>query len=154
MKGKVKVKLEPNVMLEPKLEVQIFGSKDCDENNSITLDALVDTGFSGGISTSEESIRSIGAELVRQQEPVQLADDRDSLVDVYRGFVIWNGEPHPVDLYAMGGEETNIGTSFLLGKEVRMSFWPGGDIVIEDGWDSMPDHIREWLRESYPHLAH
>lgn len=142
-----------NWKLEPRVEVQVFGSPDCDESVSVTLDALIDTGFTGGISTSLDVIRSIGADWVRP-EWMTFANDKSEMVDVYRGFVIWNGRPRPVDLYAMGGDETNVGATFALGQEVNLQYWPGGVVVIADGWDSMPSYIQNWLRGSHPHLAH
>ena len=144
--------VKTNWKLEPITKVQVFGPSDGDERKTLVLDALVDTGFSGWMSTSIDVILSLGLEKVGE-DPVSVADARTTIAGVYRGYAFVNGIFHAVDVYEMGKEETIVGTEFLRGKQVVFRFWPGGSGTIEDGWDLMPPNIKEMFRGFFPHLA-
>jgi clan AA aspartic protease len=94
----------------------------------VTVDAVIDTGFTGDLTLPASLIRQLGLSWLINHEVI-LGDGSVRLIDVYGALVRWDGRTHgiPVD-----EAETDplVGMSLLNGFELRMQVRPGGAVTI------------------------
>jgi clan AA aspartic protease len=96
--------------------------------HQITVEAVVDTGFSGFLTLPAAHAAGLDLPWVGQQR-VMLADGSVHLIDVYEATIIWDGQTHAIDIDTSGAESL-IGMSLLNGFELRMQVRPGGTVSI------------------------
>jgi predicted aspartyl protease len=98
------------------------------ERQSIVIDAIVDTGFTGFLSLPLASIQQLGLTYYGSEDGF-LGDGNLCTFDMYKGMVIWDGEWR-VDINA--AETTSlVGMSLLRGYRYQMDTVVGGRVVIE-----------------------
>ena len=92
------------------------------------IEALVDTGFNGGLTLSTESIAALGLSEKTVME-VTLADGRVRDVQTYVGAVALNGKSKRV-LIAESPTTPLLGTDLLWGFSLYVEFQAGGTVEI------------------------
>ena len=97
--------------------------------NECFIDALIDTGFDGGLSLPPDGISSLRLTWRRRGRAL-VADGRESLFDIYEGELYWDGRWRRVTV-----DETEalplIGTALLAGQELNIEFESGGAVTIQ-----------------------
>jgi clan AA aspartic protease len=90
--------------------------------------AVIDTGFTGGLTLPFDVIAELELTWYTQQEGI-LGDGSRQIFDVYRGTVIWDGQLQSVEVNA---SETTplVGMSLLEGYELRIQAIQGGTVRI------------------------
>lgn len=93
------------------------------------IDAVIDTGFTGFLSLPLSVLKMLGLELYRREEGT-LGDGSLRIFDVYRGFVIWDGDVRRIDI---NGSETTplVGMSLLYGYRMQLDTIEGGTVTIQ-----------------------
>jgi clan AA aspartic protease len=94
-----------------------------------TIDALIDTGFTGFLTLPLSVITSINLRLYRR-EAGTLGDGSVCIFDVYRGLVIWDGEFREVDVNASEASPL-VGMSLLYGYRIQLDAIEGGSVTIQ-----------------------
>ena len=92
------------------------------------IEALVDTGFNGGLTLSTESIAALGVPEKTVME-VTLADGRVRDVQTYVGAVALNGKSKRV-LIAESPTTPLLGTDLLWGFSLYIEFQSNGTVEI------------------------
>lgn len=109
---------------EATLEVTITGSLGC----SITVEAVIDTGFTGYVTLPQAAIHAL-----RLSGPVSmeamLADGQVIDLQLYTAAITWHGTERVVEIIATGTEPL-IGMSLLEGSDVRLQVRDGGQVTI------------------------
>jgi clan AA aspartic protease len=90
--------------------------------------AVIDTGFTGGLTLPFSVIAELELTWYTQQEGI-LGDGSRQIFDVYRGPVIWDGQLQSVEVNA---SETTplVGMSLLEGYELCIQAIQGGTVRI------------------------
>jgi clan AA aspartic protease len=93
------------------------------------IEAVVDTGFNGHLSLPASLIKKLSLPW-RRRAIAELADGSQTIVDIYRGVVVWNGRRRriPID-----EAETAplVGMALLAGSELKIQVWPAGNVSIQ-----------------------
>lgn len=93
-----------------------------------TIDALIDTGFTGFLSLPMAVISDLNLKLCEREEGT-LGDGSLCTFDVYRGFVIWDGQLRRIDVNA--AEITPlVGMSLLKGYRMQLDAIVGREVSI------------------------
>lgn len=93
-----------------------------------TIDALVDTGFTGYLTLPSPIIKKLGLQLY-MRETVTLGDGNDCDFDVHRGLVIWDGEFRLIDINASEASPL-LGMGLLYGYRIQIDAIDGGLVTI------------------------
>ena len=96
---------------------------------SQSIDAIIDTGFSGFMNLPTAVVAALGLPWV-SQDKTQLIDGRIVHVEIYSATVIWNGKPRIIDIQALGGYAL-IGMRMLAGHDLAMQVTDGGPVSID-----------------------
>jgi clan AA aspartic protease len=93
------------------------------------IDAVIDTGFTGFLTLPLVVLSALNLQPYRREQGT-LGDGSTCIFDVYRGFVIWDGEFRQIDINA---SETTplVGMSLLYGYRVRFDAIEGGEVNIQ-----------------------
>jgi clan AA aspartic protease len=93
-----------------------------------TIDAVIDTGFTGDLTLPNARIYALGLPWVGELVG-QLADGSVQMIDIYDAILIWDGNPVTVRIQAV---ETTplLGTRLLAGHELKIPFVLGGAVTI------------------------
>ena len=98
------------------------------ESKRQTIDALIDTGFTGFLSLPIVVISDLNLKLCGREEGT-LGDGSLCTFDVYRGFIIWDGQLRRIDINA--AETTSlVGMSLLKGYRMQLDAIVGGEVSI------------------------
>lgn len=94
-----------------------------------TIDAVIDTGFTGFLTLPLSVLSRLNLQAYRR-EAGTLGDGSTCIFDVYRGLVIWDGELRQIDINA---SETAplVGMSLLYGYRMQLDTIEGGAVVIQ-----------------------
>ena len=104
--------------------IHVFG-----ENGVTTrVEAMVDSGFVGGLSLKPDLVDSLQLRRVRT-ERAYLADGSSAECDMYRVDVHWQGDVRNVEVVSLNGP-TLIGMGLLRGSELRMVVEEAGEVEI------------------------
>ena len=111
--------------LVPIVRFTILGTENLEEE----IETEVDTGFNGGVTLQTGPISRQGF-VWKGYDSMKLADGSKSFVNVYRGIIMWNGQPRLVNV---AETESNplLGTELLLGHRLTIDMKPTGRVVIE-----------------------
>jgi clan AA aspartic protease len=93
------------------------------------VEAILDTGFNGSLTLPIPFIALLGLPW-RSSGDVVLANGQVEAVDVHAATVMWDGVPRNVLVHAMDGAPL-LGTTLLLGHDLRIRMVPGGRVEIE-----------------------
>jgi clan AA aspartic protease len=93
------------------------------------IDAVIDTGFDGGISLPPDVISSLGLPW-RRRGLAMLADDSDIVFDIYEGVVVWDRRRRrvPVD---EADTAPLVGMALLAGFELNAQVRTDGKVTIK-----------------------
>ena len=114
-----------NERLEPTVAVEVSNG----DGDRQTVEAVLDTGFSGELTLSQDLIESLGLDYASEIRMV-LADGEDTTVYSYEGFVNWFGQTRSVEILASEGVPL-LGMSLLDGCKITMRVRAGGEALIE-----------------------
>lgn len=118
-----------NERLEPTVAVEVSNGDGVWQ----TVEAVLDTGFSGHLTLSQDLIESLGLDY-DSQIPMVLADGEDTMVHSYDGFVNWFGQTRRAEIIASEGVPL-LGMSLLAGCKITMRVRAGGEALIEPDYD-------------------
>lgn len=107
------------------IRLQILGPADASQ----TIDAVIDTGFSGYLCLARTFIDSLELPF-RQTETYTLADNSNIELDVFRCNVMWDGRVRPAFALAADGAPL-LGMSLLRGFRLGIAVIDGGEVKIE-----------------------
>jgi clan AA aspartic protease len=93
------------------------------------IDAIVDTGFTGFLTLPLAVLTTLNLQAYSREEGT-LGDGSTCIFDVYRGFVIWDGEFRRIDINASEASPL-IGMSLLYSYRVQFDTIEGGTVTIE-----------------------
>ncbi len=94
-----------------------------------TIDAVIDTGFTGFLTLPFSLLINLNLSAYRREQGI-LGDGSTCIFDVYRGFVIWDGELQQIDI---NESETSplVGMSLLYGYRIQLDAIEGGTVTIQ-----------------------
>jgi clan AA aspartic protease len=100
------------------------------EGRSLETDTIVDTGFSGALSLSQEIVAGLGL-LPFGKMLGTLADGRESYFPVYTVIIFWHGKPRLIYVNVVESEPL-LGMGMLQGSELAMQIVEGGAVAIQE----------------------
>ena len=114
-----------NNRLEPMVVVEVSNGN----GDSHTVEAVLDTGFSGELTLTGDLIERLGLDHHGQIQTV-LADGGEVTLYTYEAFVNWFGQTRRVEILASEGVSL-LGMSLLDGCKITMRVRAGGEALIE-----------------------
>jgi clan AA aspartic protease len=93
------------------------------------VDAVIDTGFTGFLTLPFSVLTDLNLRAYRREEGI-LGDGSTCIFDVYRGFVIWDGELRQIDINESDTEPL-VGMSLLYGYRMQLDAIEGGMVTIQ-----------------------
>jgi clan AA aspartic protease len=93
------------------------------------IDAIVDTGFSSGLTLPGTLIAALGLPWINRH-PGRLADGSIVFIDTYAATVLWDGQPRLIAVEAIDGEPL-VGMKLLQGHVLRIEVTGGGSVTVE-----------------------
>ena len=112
--------------IEPTLSVEIVRR----DGHTLSVDATLDTGFSGDLLLSSETIRQAELSLFDQVAAV-LADGRLTTMDSWRGTILWHGRPRSMVVLESDGDPL-LRMNLLRGNRVTLDVLESGDVIIDE----------------------
>ena len=122
----------PIILWEPRIELAVAGIS----LDFRTIEAVVDTGFTGSLALSSELAHELGLSFAGRRE-VYLAHGHQ-ILNVYGAVVSWCGENRAVPVYQVDGV-TLVGTALLTNCLLGIDFREGGEVSIRPHWLSTPE---------------
>ena len=119
MKGKV------NAGREAVVRIKVLGRG----KRSRTVNAVIDTGYTGALSLPPALVRSLGMRLFGKRR-AELADGRVVTFDVYAGSALWNGRPLALEIDESPYDPL-LGMKLLEGSELNIRVKPNGAVSIQ-----------------------
>ncbi len=110
----------------PLIAVEILDSED----RLQSVEAILDTGFTGYLTLPQESIRQLGLRSVGQRT-FELANGDLFDFQVYLGSVSWHDRPNDV-LVLESDSVPLLGMTLLWGSRVTLDASTGGEVTIEE----------------------
>lgn len=98
--------------------------------SDLTIDFVVDNGFTGFITLPSQAIIALGLPFV-ESIPANLADDSEIQIPVYEATILWNGEATEVRVLATGRRPL-LGTALLRGQEFVAQFVENGLVFVDN----------------------
>jgi clan AA aspartic protease len=99
-----------------------------DQQKKQGIRAVIDTGFTGGLTLPLTMIANLELTWFTQQEGF-LGDGSRRTFDVYRGTVIWDGQLRVIEINASDTAPL-VGMALLEGFELRVQAYEGGSVAI------------------------
>ena len=93
-----------------------------------TVDAVIDTGFSGDLTLSTAVIASLSLTWLGRELGI-LADGSTDLFDVYSAVVLWDGQPRSIEVEAADTQPL-VGMNLLHRHSLHMEVVNGGPVQI------------------------
>ena len=93
------------------------------------VDAVVDTGFTGYLTLRPSAIRALQLTWLGREQGT-LADGSVDLFDVYRGSVIWDGQPRLVEV-EVADVDALVGMALLERHCLNIEVLSGGAVTIQ-----------------------
>jgi clan AA aspartic protease len=118
-----------NGTVAPSLHPCIPLDVQADDGTYQTIEAAVDTAFTGFLALPEARVALLGLPWVRQGRST-LADGTVVTVEIHMATIVWDGTPRSV-LVEAGGPLPLVGTALLSGHKLSVHFEIGGPVVIE-----------------------
>jgi len=95
-----------------------------------TIDAVIDTGYTGFLSVPSEIIITLNLPWTGVDR-VTLGDGSETTFEVYAGRIIWDGEYRDIPVNESETEPL-VGMSLLYGYDLRIRTVIGGTVTIEE----------------------
>jgi clan AA aspartic protease len=109
---------------EAVVRLVVFGTK----RRRRTLNAIIDSGFSGDLTLPSKIITSLGFRWLGREAGV-LADGSTNLFDVYSGEVIWDGQRRRIEIEEADTDPL-VGMQLLDGHLLQIAVVSGGTVTI------------------------
>ncbi|MBI3466656.1 MAG: clan AA aspartic protease [Planctomycetes bacterium] len=93
-----------------------------------TVDAVIDTGFSGDLTLPSAVIAALGLKWLGRERGI-LADGSTDLFDVYSAAVLWDGQPRSIEVEAANTPPL-VGMHLLHRHSLHMEVVNGGPVEI------------------------
>lgn len=93
-----------------------------------TIDAVIDTGFSGDLTLPPGLITSLGLTWLGREQGI-LADGSVDLFEVYLATVIWDGQPRAIEAEAVNTQPL-VGMNLLDRHSLHIDVVDGGIVAI------------------------
>ncbi len=100
----------------------------CNDGSVVSLEAVVDTGFTECLAMPQARIAELGWQY-SYPGAVMLADGREIEVDVYQGIVLLEGRERVIQALCMG-TDCLIGMALLQGHRLTMDVVAAGPVTI------------------------
>ncbi len=116
--------------LEAWVEISVADSS----GNLHTLQAVVDTGFTGCLTLPTDFLERLGLRSVATL-PTSLADGSENDYRYYNGDILWHDRLHRISIIALDADpdpDPLIGTQLLTGCRLTVEFRDGGDVEIQE----------------------
>ena len=107
------------------VELRVFGSGE----SSVSLQAVIDTGFSGYLTLPTQTVTALGLEL-QNETTVTLGDGTERALSQFSADLEWDGENRTVLVLAAEIAPV-IGMALLYGYNVHLHVLDGGTVSIE-----------------------
>lgn len=98
--------------------------------SDITMECVVDTGFAGALTLSQEAIDALGLPFFQEIE-ANLANNANVRTAVHIATIIWDHRSVEVAVLAMG-KRPLLGTALLEGKRLSVDFKDDGDVIVAE----------------------
>lgn len=96
--------------------------------NEVSVEAAIDTGFNGYLTLSKATVDSLELQSAGNRTAT-LGDGNTVILEVYLAVVVWHGQEREVlALQTEGGPL--VGMSLLYGNRVTLTVLDGGDVTI------------------------
>ena len=95
---------------------------------TLTVEGIVDSGFTGCLALPRGLIDSLGLSY-QGFFPGILADGSERLLDIFDATVLWDRRRRQIDVVATEGSPL-IGMALLSGHRLMMEVRPGGKVTI------------------------
>ena len=95
----------------------------------VTLDAIIDTGFSGYLSLPLATITALQAPLI-ETRPFSLGNNVRVDFDLYGATIVWDGQERDILVLASEAHPL-VGMSLLNGFRITIDAIDGGQVYIE-----------------------
>jgi clan AA aspartic protease len=95
----------------------------------ITVDAVIDTGFTSFLSLPLSLITELGLPW-HFRDVGTLGDGSEVVFEIYKASVIWDGQPQIIDVAASEAEPL-VGMSLLYGFNLQIEAVEGGRVTIK-----------------------
>ncbi|MCU0569327.1 MAG: clan AA aspartic protease [Oculatellaceae cyanobacterium Prado106] len=95
-----------------------------------TIDAVIDTGYTGFLSVPSEVIVALSLSWTGVDR-VTLGDGSETTFEVYAGRIIWDGKYRDIPINESETEPL-VGMSLLYGYDLRIQTVIGGTVTIEE----------------------
>jgi clan AA aspartic protease len=109
---------------EARIQITLRGPS----GTELSVDAVIDTGFTGSLTLPSNSIAALGLR-PRGRERALLADGSAIVLRVYRAAVMWDQRLLQIVGYHADGDAL-VGMSLLQGSELRIQVIDGGDVTV------------------------
>jgi clan AA aspartic protease len=111
-----------NAYREAVLQVNLRGV------NDLTVEFVVDTGFTGYLTLTPDQINSLGCSPIGRSSAI-LADGSEQIFTLYAVTTAWNGVPRTVEAYEIASTPL-IGMSMLYGHHLHIHVVDGGEVAL------------------------
>ncbi|WP_026102791.1 clan AA aspartic protease [Pleurocapsa sp. PCC 7319] len=95
----------------------------------ITIDAVIDTGFTSFLSLPLSIITELGLPW-HYRDVGTLGDGSEVIFEIYKAAVIWDGQNQIIDVAASDADPL-VGMSLLYGFRLQIEAMEGGTVTIE-----------------------
>ena len=114
-----------NLLRQPVVALEIIG----DDGQHHTIEASLDTGFSGDITLPRSAIDRLSLRLIDRANRFRIGDGALTLFNTYSATIRWLGEIRHIavletDVFPL------IGVGLLWGNNLSADFRNGGDVAI------------------------
>lgn len=96
----------------------------------LTIEFVVDTGFTDYLTLPSSAVDAMGLNFIYDL-PVNLADDSNAVVSVYKATILWHGNERDIRVFATGRRPL-LGTALLKGSEFYSQFFENGQVSISE----------------------
>jgi clan AA aspartic protease len=94
-----------------------------------TIDAVIDTGFTGFLTLPFSVLANLNLQAYRREAGI-LGDGSTCIFDVYRGLVLWDGALRRIDINESDTEPL-VGMSLLYGYRMQLDAIEGGTVIVQ-----------------------
>ncbi len=97
---------------------------------NVTIDFVIDTGFTGYLTLPEAAVFAMGLAFV-EEILANLATDAQVYLPVHSATILWNGAEREVGVLATG-KRPLLGTALLSEHELLIQFRNGGLVQVDE----------------------
>lgn len=109
------------------LRLSVFGP----EGENVTVEAILDTGFTGHLTLPPGIVTELGLPLLGSRRSI-LADGSRVALDVYRAEVLWDDRRRRVQVLATGEAGGALaGMALIWNHRMVLDATEGGEVVVE-----------------------